>query len=75
MKEKSNIKPLFGMILLFVLFRPFVHSTEHVLDKHTVGVGSFTISCVTAPIRLPFWIMGEPLTSVFKQGQQYFTNY
>ena len=33
-------------------------------------VGSFTSTCVTAPISLPFWIMGEPLTSVVNRGQQ-----
>ena len=29
-------------------------------------VGSLMRTCVTAPTSLPFWIMGEPDTSVFK---------
>ena len=33
-------------------------------------VGSFTKTCVTAPMSLPFWIIGEPLTSDVNKGQQ-----
>ena len=33
-------------------------------------VGSFIITCVTAPTSLPFWMMGEPLRSVVNKGQQ-----
>ena len=33
-------------------------------------VGSFTIARVTAPMSLPSWMMGEPLTSVVNKGQR-----
>ena len=36
-------------------------------------VGSFIITCVTAPTSLPFWIIGEPLSSVVNKGQHFLT--
>ena len=38
-------------------------------------VGSFIITCVTAPTSLPFWMMGLPLTSVVNIGQQFLEFY
>ena len=35
-------------------------------------VGSFTKTCVTAPTNLPFWMMGEPLTTVVNRGDYKF---
>jgi len=37
-------------------------------------VGSLIRTCVTAPTSLPFWMMGLPLTSVVKKGQQLLTD-
>ena len=36
-------------------------------------VGSFIRTCVTAPTSLPFWMMGEPDTSVVNKGQHFLT--
>ena len=36
-------------------------------------VGSFTITCVTAPTILPFWMIGEPDTSAVNKGQHFLT--
>ena len=36
-------------------------------------VGSLIITCVTAPTSFPFWIMGEPDTSVVNKGQHFLT--
>ena len=70
--KRDNFFIYFPVLLLYDAFAIGIFAAFNIFSikiPYPV-VGSFMRTCVTAPTSLPFWIIGEPLTSVFKKGQQ-----
>ena len=68
--RKGNIKPLWNDIA-FCLYDAFAKGICTAVSIFSIKipypvVGSLISTWVTAPTSLPFWMMGEPLTSVIK---------